>query len=74
MGKIKLGDIEKIDIVIVLVLIILALFYTDFLDFNEKFGFPINVIDEPLLVLVGIILGYLIAKFRFKRIIKKLTE
>ena len=56
--KIKPKDIEKIDIVIILVLIILVLLYIDFLDFNERFGFPINVIDEPLLVLAGIILGY----------------
>jgi len=70
--KIKFKDIEKIDIIGILLLVVLALLYVDLFDVNERFKFPINVIDEPLLILTGIILGYLIAKFRFKRTIKKL--
>ena len=68
--------IEKIDIILFLLLILLSLIYIDFIDINEKLGFPINVIDEPLLILTGIILGYFIAKLRFlgllKRTVKKL--
>ena len=67
-------NIEKIDIILVVILIISVLIFIDFLDLNERFGFPLNIIDEPLLILIGIILGYLIAKFRFLRIIRKLTQ
>ena len=67
-------NIEKIDIILVIILVISVLIFIDFLDLNERFGFPINIIDEPLLILIGIILGYLIAKFRFLRIIRKLTQ
>lgn len=64
-------DIEKIDIILILVFLLALVIIVDISDINEKFGFPINVLDEPLLILIGIILGYLIAKFRFLRIIKK---
>ena len=67
----QLKPIEKLDIILFLILILIFLLYVDFFDLNERFGFPINVLDEPLLVIIGIILGYLIAKFRFLRIIKK---
>ena len=67
-------NIEKIDIILVIILVISVLIFIDFLDLNERFGFPLNIIDEPLLILIGIILGYLIAKFRFLRIIKNLPQ
>lgn len=73
-NKKELKNIEKIDIIIVIVLVIAVLLLVDFLDINEKIGFPINILDEPLLILMGIVLGYLIAKFRFLRIIKKFTD
>ena len=62
---------EKRDYVWVVVLILIGLSLIDFYDFNEKFGFPISAFDEPLLVIFGVILGYLIAKFRYLRIFKK---
>ncbi len=69
--KKRLNDIEKTDIILLIVFTIAGLIYIDFFDINEKFGFPINVIDEPLLIVMGIVLGYLIAKFKFLRIIRK---
>ena len=49
--------IEKIDIILFIVLIISVLIFIDFIDINERFRFPINIANEPLLIIMGIILG-----------------
>lgn len=67
MKKHKLTKFEKIDVVLVLVLVIISLVVSGYFDFNEKLGFPFSVADEPLLIIFGFILGYLVAKFRFLR-------
>ena len=64
----------KVDIILGIALILIFLLLTDFLDINERFGFPINVMDEPLMIIFGIILGYLIAKFRFLNILKRINK
>lgn len=74
MKGITFKDIEKVDIVVIFIVLLSILFYVDFFDLNERYGFPINVVDEPLLVLIGICIGYLIAKFRFFKLIKKIIE
>ena len=61
----------KIDIILIVILIIISLLLIDFLDINEKIRFPISVLDEPLMVVFGAMLGYLVAKFRFLRLMKK---
>lgn len=70
--RLRFKDIEKIDVVAVIVIILLLLFYVDFFDLNERYGFPINILDEPLILIIGILLGYLLAKFRLKRIFEKI--
>lgn len=72
--KLTFRDIEKIDLIGIAIVLILILLYVDFFDLNEKYGFPINAIDEPLLILMGIILGYILGKFRVKRTVRKLFE
>ena len=67
----RLDDTSKIDVVLVVVLILVLLLIIDFIDINEAFGFPVNILDEPLLIVFGIILGYLVAKFRFMKIVRK---
>ena len=69
--QIYLNRNKKVDIILIVILVIIALLLIDFTDINEKFGFPINVMDEPLMILFGGILGYLIAKFSFLRILKR---
>lgn len=59
----------KITILLILSALILSLFYIDYIDINERFRFPINIIDEPILLLIGVILGYSLARFRFFKII-----
>jgi len=56
---------KKIIIILILIVLLVSLMIIDYSDINEKFGFPINVIDEPLLVVSGVILGYFLAKFKF---------
>ena len=71
-GKLTFRDIEKIDLICIAIVFILILLYVDFFDLNERYGFPINLIDEPLLILMGIILGYILGKFKVKRTLRKL--
>ena len=66
-----LRNSAKVNTILFVFLLIVGLLILDFVDINEKLGFPISVLDEPLMILFGVILGYLIAKFRFIRIIKK---
>jgi len=70
--KLTFRDIEKIDLIGIVIVFILVLLYMDFFDLNEKYGFPINLLDEPLLIIMGIILGYILGKFRVKRTLRKL--
>jgi uncharacterized membrane protein YwzB len=69
-----LKNSQKATLIMIIALVIIGLLLIDFIDVNEKFGFPISVMDEPLMILFGVILGYLIAKFRFIRILKKEFE
>jgi len=63
---------KRVIIILVLIGVIVSLMLIDYSDINEKFGFPINVIDEPILVIVGVLLGYYLAKSKFiNAIIKK---
>ncbi len=71
-GKLTFRDIEKIDLIGIAIVFILILLYVDFFDLNERYGFPINLMDEPLLILMGIILGYILGKFKVKRTLRKL--
>ena len=70
--RLTFRDIEKIDLIGIAIVFILILLYVDFFDLNERYGFPINLMDEPLLILMGIILGYILGKFKVKRTLRKL--
>lgn len=65
-------EIEEIDILLAIIGIFLLIMYVDYIDINERFGFPVNVLDEPALLVAGIIFGYLLAKFRLLEMLKKL--
>ncbi len=62
---------RKIDIILMILLVLIGLIFVDIIDINQGKNFPINIIDEPLMILFGFILGYLFAKFRFMKIIKE---
>lgn len=70
--RLTFRDIEKIDLICIAIVFILILLYVDFFDLNERYRFPINLMDEPLLILMGIILGYILGKFKVKRTLRKL--
>jgi len=62
MIKIEPKDIKKIYITFILMMILLVFLMMDYMDWNEQFGFPYTFIDEPTMILLGIFIGYLIAK------------
>lgn len=72
MGKTTLKEIEKVDVILLLIILVLSLLYVDVLDLNEKYNFPINILDEPLILTMGILLGYFLAKLKFKKFLKKI--
>ncbi len=62
MINIEPKDVKKIYITFILMMILLTFLIMDYTDWNEQFGFPYDIIDEPTMILLGVFIGYLIAK------------